>query len=721
MAQSLILSATTTSEATSRDTVLAVENMDCGACIFPVEAALRGVPGVETVRANLSLRRVRVKYDPLIAGGDLFIRALDKAGFVAAELTGTEQALQHSDLLPRLGVAAFAAMNIMLLSVSVWSGAGADMDVSTQALFHRLSALIAIPAVAYAGVPFFTSAIKALSSRRLNMDVPISLGVVLATAMSIFQTIRGNDQVYFDAAVTLLAFLLAGRLLDRHMRQRAESAVGNLLGLKVASAFILNIDGSQARLPVRDLRPGMSLLSSAGERIAADGVIRAGSSEIDESLITGEGAPRSAKPGDLVYAGTINLGDALTIEVTSADDQSLLSQIIAMMSVAEQSKGRYIRLADRAARIYAPLVHVLALSTFLLWLGFEFAWDQALTAAISVLIVTCPCALALAVPAVQVAASSRLFAAGILLKRADGLERLAEVTHVVFDKTGTLTDPDPVIADIELFAAPILARAASLALSSRHPYARALVAAARSRNLTLRQVPHVVERPGLGLECKSSPFSERLGSAVFTGSMSGSSGLYYRDPNGGITVFTLREQLRRDAAAVVKALLAQGYKVELLSGDTDIAAGQAASSAGITRWQARATPKTKLGRLDELAAQGELVLMVGDGLNDSPALAAAHASLAPSSGIDVSQLAADAVFQGKKLQAVLDSLTIAKLAHRLALENFAIAIAYNLLFVPLAMLGLVTPLIAAVAMSLSSISVTANALRLQKVRLGELL
>lgn len=719
MAQALSIAADADATRSVRETVLAIENMDCGACIFPVESALRSLPGVDGVRANLSLRRVKISYDPAVTGGDNFIRALDKAGFVAAELSGAERGLQENDLMPRLGVAAFAAMNIMLLSVSVWSGAGNDMDASTQALFHRISALIAIPAVAYAGTPFFKSALKALSSRRLNMDVPISLGVLLATAMSMFQTIRGSDQVYFDAAVTLLAFLLAGRLLDRHMRQRAESAVGNLLGLKVASAYVLGNDGTQARLPVKDLRPGMRLLAAAGERIAADGVVRTGRSEVDEGLITGEVGPRRVGSDDRVYAGTINLGEPLTIEVTSTDDQSLLSQIINLMTAAEQSKSRYVRLADRAARIYAPAVHVLGLTTFLLWLGFGHAWDQALTAAIAVLIVTCPCALALAVPAVQVAASSRLFRAGVLLKRADGLERLAEVDTIILDKTGTLTDPEPAVAGVEAIDEQVLRQAASLALSSRHPYARALVAAARSRGISLSPREGVTEVPGLGLEIKSAAGFERLGSAAFAGAETDKHGLCHRDASGTLTAFSLTERLRPDACAVVATLVQRGYAVEVLSGDIATSVETAASAAGISDWRSGARPAAKVDRLHQLAARGSKVLMVGDGLNDSPALAAAHASLAPSSGVDVSQIAADAVFQGKKLRAVVDCLRIAKLAHRLALENFAIAIAYNIAFVPLAMAGLVTPLIAAIAMSLSSLSVTANALRLQRIELDD--
>ena len=275
----------------------------------------------------------------------------------------------------RLGVAGFAAMNIMLLSVSVWSGAGGDMDRSVQTLFHWLSALIALPAVAYAGQPFFGSAASALKARRLNMDVPISLGVILATAMSLFQTMRGSEQVYFDAAVTLLAFLLIGRLLDQQMRRRAAGAATNLLGLRLTSASVVDPDGNVRRVPVRSLLPGMCVAVAAGERIAADGVIVHGESSIDDSLITGESAPRAARPGDTVYAGTVNLAQPLRIEVTAREDGSLLAEIARLMAQAEQGRGRYVRLADRAARFYAPAVHVLGLSTFIGWLLAGHGWE----------------------------------------------------------------------------------------------------------------------------------------------------------------------------------------------------------------------------------------------------------------------------------------------------------------------------------------------------------
>ena len=700
-------------------TTLAVENMHCGGCMRKVETALIAVPGVASARANLSARRVTVVHAREGAGAADFVDVLARAGYKAAELVdGTAGARESADrdFLKRLGVAGFAAANIMLLSVAVWSASGPDMAPATQSLFHWVSALIALPAIAYAGQPFFRSAAQALAARRLNMDVPISLGVTLATAMSLYQTMRGSEQVYFDAAITLLFFLLVGRYLDQRMRARAAGAAANLVGLRGTTATVIEADGTTQRLPARALAPGMRVLTAAGERFAVDGRIVEGRGEIDESLITGETAPRVVAPGALVYAGTVSLAAPLVSEATATDENTLLAEIGRLMATAEQARGRYVVLADRAAAFYAPAVHVLGLVTFLGWLLAGQSWETALTFAIAVLIITCPCALALAVPAVQVAASGRLFDRGVLVKAADGLERLAEVDTVVFDKTGTLTLGQPALADGAQISDETLARAARLAAGSRHPYARAVVRAAQARGLAVKPAAGVAETAGLGLELGS----ERLGSAAWCGaeaSGSEAAAVWYRGADGTRVAFHFEDQLRPDAADVVRRLQDAGLATELLSGDRPAAVQAAAKGAGIERWRGGVLPAAKIARLEELKAAGRKVLMIGDGLNDAPALAAAHASLSPSTAADISQTAADAVFQGERLAPILETLAVARAARRMALQNFGIAVTYNLVFVPLAIFGLVTPLIAAIAMSASSIVVTANAVRLRAVRL----
>ncbi len=702
-------------------TTLVIENMHCGGCLKKVEAALSSVPGVNNARANLSTHRATVTHADASTDVTALVEALQRAGFKAAELVGTETndlAAADRDFVKRLAVAGFAAANIMLLSVSVWSGSQGDMPASLQGLFHWLSALIALPATVYAGQPFFRSAIAALKARRVNMDVPISLGVTLATGMSVYQTIRGSEQVYFDAAITLLFFLLIGRTLDMRMRVRAAGAAANLLGLRAQSALVLAADGTTSRMAARLLEPGMHVVTATGERFAADGKLLSGTTEIDASLISGETKPRVASAGDSIYAGTLNLGRPVTVETTAADERTLIAEIARLMQAAEQGRASYVRLADRAAGLYAPAVHALGLSTFLGWLALGYGWEAALTAAIAVLIITCPCALALAVPAVQVAATSRLFGKGVIVKAPDALERLAEVDTIVLDKTGTLTRGEPVLKNGGRVDDATLARAAALAVSSRHPYARAVVRAAAERRIPVSPSMEVLETSGFGLSRHSETGEERLGSARWCGVEDGGDiSVWYRCGAAPAVPFEMTDTPREDAAAVIAALKSAGFAIEILSGDQPGEVERIAKLVGIASYAAGLMPAEKLARLSQLKAQGRKPLMIGDGLNDAPSLAGAHASMSPSSAADISQTAADAVFQGELLMPVLETIAVARSSRRMALENFAIALGYNVIFVPLAIVGVVTPLIAAIAMSGSSIAVTVNALRLRSRRL----
>ncbi|MEM7398055.1 MAG: heavy metal translocating P-type ATPase [Pseudomonadota bacterium] len=698
---------------------LAVEDMHCGGCLRSVERAAMRVPGVETARASLAAKRLTVAYHPSETNEADVIAALDRVGFDAAPLEASKQDRgdqRQKYLLRRVAVAGFAAMNIMLISIAVWSGESGDMDPALAQMFRWLSALIALPTVLYAGDPFFSSALAALKGRRLNMDVPISLAIILATGMSVYQTMRESEQVYFDAAVMLLFFLLVGRYLDEALRVRARGEAQNLLSLQNGIATMLAADGTQSKVPASVLRPGDRILVAVGERVAADGVVAHGSGDIDQSLITGETMPVAASTGTEVYAGTLNLSRGLEIEVTAADDATLLAEISRLMMAAEQGKARYRILADRAARLYSPAVHALGLSTFIGWLAFGATWETALTYAIAVLIITCPCALALAVPVVQIAAASRLFKRGVMVKVPDGLERIAEIDTVVFDKTGTLTLGEPQLLDADNVSTETLASAATLASSSRHPFSRALVAAAQARLGSVEPARDVEETPGEGLLLKTPEGEEvRLGSAAWC-NVDGADGrtaeVWYRSEQDDPVCFRFSDQLRSDAAETIAALKARGLDVALLSGDRDTVVASTAAEAGINVFAGELKPADKIAWLEERANEGRKVLMVGDGLNDAPALAAAHASMSPATAADISQRAADFVFQGKALSPVLEAVSTGSRARKMAFQNFGVALAYNSICVPLAMAGFVTPLIAAIVMSSSSILVTLNAARL---------
>jgi len=608
-------------------------------------------------------------------------------------------------------VAGFATGNIMLLSVSVWSGA----EFATRELFHWLSALIALPAVVYSGRPFFRSAIGALSHRRLNMDVPISLAIILAAMVSLFETMNGGRDAYFDASVMLVFFLLVGRYLDHLSRSRARRTAANLLALQATTATIVDEAGARKCLRAGELRPGHVLAVAPGERIAADGRVVAGRSDADRSMVTGETLPEPVEPGALVHAGTLNISGALRVEVTATGKDTLLAEIVRLMEAAEQGRGAQVRLADRAARLYAPAVHILALIAFAGWMFATGDPRYSILVAVSVLIITCPCALGLAVPAVQVAAAGSLMRMGVLVRHGEALEALASADTVVFDKTGTLTMGTPHLVDTPDRAD--LALAAGLAVESRHPLARALVVAAKSANVDIVSADDVQEHPGQGLSGRFAGRAARLGNRKFTGINAiadeddGRSELWLTVEGSAPRRFSFEDAPRLDAQETVAALQARGLHSRLLSGDRRVVVARLARSLGLEDYAAGATPDVKLASIEALQAAGARVLMVGDGLNDAPALAAAHVSMSPSSAVDISQNSAGFVYLGERLWPIVETLDIARRADRLVRQNFAIAIGYNLIAVPIAMAGFASPLLAAIAMSTSSIAVTANAVR----------
>ncbi len=701
---------------------LAVEGVGCAGCIRKIETGLRQMPGVVDARLNFTNRRLAIGWRRGELEASQVIEELARIGYRAHPFQPEKAASDETDhmrwLVKCLAVAGFGAMNVMLLSVSVWSG-GLDMSQETRDLFHWLSALIALPAAAYAGQPFFLSAWRALRGRSVNMDVPISLGVILALGLSLVETLNHAEHAYFDSAVMLLFFLLCGRTLDHAMRRKTRTVAGNLAALKAEVAHRFETNGELVLVPVAALKAGDRLLVRPGERIAADGVVLSGSSAVDESLVTGETAHRPITAGAAVHAGSLNHGGAVTIRVTAAGADTLLADVERLLEKATATKSRYLRLADRAARLYAPVVHTAAALTATGWLLAGASPHQAIVTAIAVLIITCPCALALAIPAVQVVASGAMFRAGIILNSGDAIERLAEIDTVVFDKTGTLTLPDPRVDNAPDIDPAVLQTAARLALSSHHPLA---VAVAREAT---NQAPfdNATEEPGRGVRAMVDGQEARLGSPAFC-NMPATDGqpvpagtsLIAFAHGGRHAVLAIRQTLRRDAIEVVKALADSGLEIHILSGDRPDAVGPIAKVLHVTQWLGGLNPAEKIAILETLKAQGRRVLMIGDGLNDAPALATAHVSMSPITAVDITQAQADAVFLGEKLAPVLDAVATARHAHRIMLQNLWLAAAYNALAVPIAVAGLVTPLIAAAAMSGSSLLVTANALRARSRR-----
>lgn len=695
-----------------------VDGIHCGGCIKTIEDGLNGLDGVVEARVNLSTSRLAVRWDRADVDPSSFISTLAALGYRAVPYSAAQleqgRDVREKALLRAMAVAGFAAANVMLLSVAVWAGHFSDMGPHTRTFMHWVSALIAVPAVIYAGRPFFNSAIAVLKQGRTNMDVPISLAVLLATGMSLSETMRGAEHAYFDSAITLLFFLLIGRYLDTRARGKAQATAEQLISLNAVAVTVLKDDGTTAVLPPSAVTPGQKVLVAAGEKIGIDGMVVTGQSDVDTSVISGETVPQSVEPGSKVFAGMLNIGAPLTLVVNAVGESTLLAEICRLMENAEQRKARYVGLADKVARAYAPVVHTLAAITFAGWLLWgSIGWQGSLMVAVAVLIITCPCALGLAVPVVQVVASGRLLKMGILLKSGTALERLSDIDTVVFDKTGTLTVGKPVMAARESIMESDLVTAASAARHSKHPLAQALVEAADGLNLP--DIGSIDEIPGCGLTWETNKGRHRLGSRRWIGEADDATAgpeLWLQYPNGRVVCFKFTDTLREDAAAVVNWLQTKGIDVRLLSGDRQATVADVAGQVGIVTWEAEYSPSDKAAYLDSLREDGKRVLMVGDGINDAPALASAYVSMSPTTAADISQNAADIVFQGKRLGPLPECIRVAKQSDRLVKENFGLAFAYNIVTIPLAMAGFVTPLIASVAMSSSSLVVIGNALRL---------
>jgi Cu2+-exporting ATPase len=698
---------------------LMIDGLHCAACVWLIEQVLARDPAVISARVNLTGRRLTLRWTGGAEIAQRLVQTVQCVGYRAVPFDGERPGFSDDEraLLRAVAVAGFATANVMLLSVSVWAGFPGEMGPATRDLMHWISALIALPAIAYAGQPFFRSAIVALRAWRSNMDVPISAGVTLAAAMSLWETARSGGHAYFESVVMLLFFLLLGRYLDRRARGRARSAAEHLVRFARVPATLVAADGSTRRISSASLRPGDTVLIATGERVPADGRVTLGASSLDRSLVDGETIAAVVGPGSGVLAGMLNLSAPLRVLVTAVGEQTYLAEVVRLMEAAERGRAHLVALSDRVARRYAPAVHLLALATFLGW-ALAGPWQAALLNAVAVLIITCPCALGLAVPVVQVVASNRLFRCGILLKSATALERLAEVDTVVFDKTGTLTLGRPELITGCALNEKDLELASGLAARSRHPLSRALRRAAPNAPV----LEGVEEHPGQGLSCAVTGSEARLGNRRWCGIPDPGTEdgidaeLWLVAPGRAPARFRFHDALRPDAGDVVARLQARGKRVMVLSGDRPAAVSAVAEALGISDWQADVTPAQKFRTLESLAAGGVKVLMVGDGLNDGPALAAARVSISPSTAADVCQTAADVVFQGASLRAVLDVLDVARQSGWLIRENIGLAILYNFAAVPLAMAGFITPLLAAAAMSCSSILVVANSLRLGRER-----
>lgn len=689
---------------------LHVSGAKCAGCLAKIEKSVAALDGVSEARLNLSTGKFDVTWQGPLPASEIAetVSGLGYGVSAAAETDADDiQRKEERELLLAMGVAAFAAANIMLLSVSVWAGAG-EMGTNTKQIMHAISGVIALPAVAFSGRPFFRSAWSVLKRGRANMDVPISLAIVLAFTVSVVETIRGGEHAYFDAAAMLIFFLLIGRFLEARVRRRACSAANELAGMSNRAVTRIDCDGNAIKVNPGVVAPGDTILLAQGERAVVDMALSDEFCELDESLVTGESAPHVLSKGMRIYAGAVNLSSPVQAKALSRASDSLLADIGRMLDAGEQRRSAYRKIADKAVALYVPFVHSAAALTFIGWMLAGASFREAILIAVSTLIITCPCALALAAPVAHVVAAGKLFQLGIFLKSGDALERFASVDRIVLDKTGTLSLGIPQLSDET--DESVIADAALLARSSRHPLSRAIADAAGPGPIAL----NVTEKPGCGLEATVEGQLWRLGSGRWIGTDQGGShtrNLYLQRGDEDPIALEFADRLIPGTDNAIKALEAAGYQTEILSGDTEERVAEVARDLGVSNYTSAASPHDKAAHLESLRDQGHKVLMVGDGLNDAGALSLAHASVTPGTAIDISQAASDAVYSGG-ISSLPVLLKVSKRTRSVMLENFTFAALYNLVAIPIAVTGHATPLVAALAMSFSSVAVSLNAIRL---------
>jgi Cu2+-exporting ATPase len=675
---------------------LVLEGVRCAACLWLIEGALRKVPGVAGADVNYATRRAHVRWDPARAALPAILAAVRAVGYGAAPyepgLQAAAERREDRTALLRLFVAGFGAMQVMMYAFPEYTGD--DLSAEAAALMRWAGLLLTTPVLLFSCAPFFRGAWSELRGGRLGLETPIALGLAGAFAASAWATVTGRGAVYFDSVSMLAFLLLAARYAEVAVRRSAGRALDPLLRFSAGQA----------------IREGERLSVAPGERIPADGIVLEGASAVDESLLTGESRPLPRRAGDEVVAGSVNLDQPIAIRATRVGAQTRAAGIARLAERAAAQRPALVQAADRVAR---PLTFaVLAVALAALWFSGN-AWT-----AVAVLVVTCPCALALAAPIVLTRASSALLGRGVLMTRSRVLQALARVTDVLVDKTGTLTEGRLAVSQVFVLgdrtARDCLALAGALEASSRHPIARAFPAGALEA-----VAPRYVA--GQGIEASVDGRRLRMGTEVFCRELCGAwsghapsrarSVVYLADASGWLAAFELEDRVRPDAGRLVADLKARGLRVHLLSGDREGPVAALAGELGIERARGGLLPHDKLAYVRRLQAEGRVVAMIGDGLNDGPVLAAADASIALGSGADATQLQADVVLLRDALAGIDFLLQVSEKAMRLVRQNIGWALAYNAIALPAAALGLVGPLEAALGMGASSIAVLLNALR----------
>lgn len=703
---------------------LSIDGITCAACAWLIEHKVKQLTGVSQVLVNSTTQRAMISWDKRTVKLSDILGQISRIGYQAAPYQVDEQELNNKlnsrKFLLRLGLAGFATMQVMMFALALYTGYFTDLDVQYRDYFRWVSMIFATPVVLYSAQPFYFSAIRTLLSGKLNMDVSVSIAIGGAYVASCFATVNGTGEVYFESVSMFTFFLLLGRYFEQKARQKASVSSSNLHKLVPRTAHLVN-DNGQEEIPAKKLRLNDVILVKPGEMIAADGVVIEGHTSINEAMLTGEQMPIEKTVASQVYAGTINVDQPIKVSVTALGQDQLVAEIIRLQELASNTKPAIALLADKLSRYFSGTILTIATITYLVW--HQISPEDAFWVTLSVLVATCPCALALATPTAVTCATAIFTRLGIITRKAGVFEKLPLIKHVVFDKTGTLTCGTLSIGQTQCMAdltkTQALAIAAALETGSRHPIAAAFAVFADNALVT-EEVYHEV---GFGVRGRIDGTDYFIGNAVFTGASIDS-----RDPTQKIWLarscneqlevlasFEIQDNIRQDSKATVEMLKQQGCRISIASGDSSGHVHQLAKELGIDDVHSGLTPADKLALVTRLQ-QHTRVAMFGDGINDAPVLAGADLSVAMGSGSAIAKNSADLILLGDHLSRFTQAVSVAKLTTQIIRQNLAWALGYNVLILPLAVTGHVAPYIAAIGMSASSLIVVGNSLRLLRVK-----
>ncbi|MGI2130149.1 heavy metal translocating P-type ATPase [Shewanella baltica] len=703
---------------------LSIDGITCAACAWLIEHKVKQLTGVSQVLVNSTTQRAMISWDKRTVKLSDILGQISRIGYQAAPYQVDEQELNNKlnsrKFLLRLGLAGFATMQVMMFALALYTGYFTDLDVQYRDYFRWVSMIFATPVVLYSAQPFYFSAIRTLLSGKLNMDVSVSIAIGGAYVASCFATVNGTGEVYFESVSMFTFFLLLGRYFEQKARQKASVSSSNLHKLVPLTAHLVN-DNGQEEIPAKKLRLNDVILVKPGEMIAADGVVIEGHTSINEAMLTGEQMPIEKTIASQVYAGTINVDQPIKVSVTALGQDQLVAEIIRLQELASNTKPAIALLADKLSRYFSGTILTIATITYLVW--HQISPEDAFWVTLSVLVATCPCALALATPTAVTCATAIFTRLGIITRKAGVFEKLPQIKHVVFDKTGTLTCGTLSIGQTQCMAdltkTQALAIAAALETGSRHPIAAAFAVFADNALVT-EEVHHEV---GFGVRGRIDGTDYLIGNAVFTGAS-----IDTRDPTQKIWLarscneqlevlasFEIQDNIRQDSKATVEMLKQQGCRISIASGDSSWHVHQLAKELGIDDVHSGLTPADKLALVTRLQ-QHNRVAMFGDGINDAPVLAGADLSVAMGSGSAIAKNSADLILLGDHLSRFTQAVSVAKLTTQIIRQNLAWALGYNALILPLAVTGHVAPYIAAIGMSASSLIVVGNSLRLLRVK-----